>query len=125
MRRQFKGKYFCMQHDFNVNISIQFIKIINMFDKAKDLYKLQKQAREIKKKLKNIHIEAESNGIVIIINGEQEVQKVTINEESMKNQKDLQSNLEKAFNKAIKKSQQIGAEMMKEVMGDMNFPGLG
>lgn len=114
-----------MQHDFNVNILIQFIKILHMFDKAKDLYKLQKQAREIKKKLKNIHIEAESEGIVIIINGEQEVQKVTINDENMQNQKNLQSNLEKAFNKAIKKSQQVGAEMMKDVMGDMNFPGLG
>mgnify|MGYP002151690682 CR=1 FL=1 len=28
-----------------------------MFDKARDLYNLQKQARQIKKELKNIHIE--------------------------------------------------------------------
>ena len=39
--------------------------------------------------------------------------------------KDLESALEKTFNKAIKKSQQIGAEKMKAIMGDMNFPGLG
>ncbi len=97
-----------------------------MLDKAKDLYKLQKQAREIKKKLKKTHIEAEEGNAIVIINGEQEVMKVTITgDESLENRSKLEQNLEKAFNKAIKKSQQIGAEMMKSVMGDMNFPGLG
>jgi len=96
-----------------------------MFDKAKDLYKMQKQARSIKKKLKKTHIEAEQEGVTITINGEQEVQTVEISDEAIENKKKLQINLEKAFNKAIKKSQQIGAEMMKEVMGDFNFPGLG
>lgn len=96
-----------------------------MFDKAKDLYKLQKQARVIKKKLKNTHIEAESEGVVIIINGEQEVLKVTISEEAKMDTGKLQTNLEKAFNKAVKKSQQIGADMMKDVMGPMGLPGMG
>jgi DNA-binding protein YbaB len=95
-----------------------------MLDKAKDLYKLQKQAREIKKKLKNTHIEADYEGVIIVINGEQEVISVNISDEAMDNKKKLETNLEKAFNKAVKKSQQIGAEMMKEVMGDMNIPGL-
>lgn len=95
-----------------------------MLDKAKDLYKLQKQAREIKKKLKNTHIEADYEGVIIVINGEQEVISVNISDEAIENKKKLESNLEKAFNKAVKKSQQIGAEMMKEVMGDLNIPGL-
>ncbi len=94
-----------------------------MFDKAKDLYKLQKQAREIKKKLKNTHIEAEQDGVVVTINGEQEVVKITISDDALSNKKALEENIEKALNKAIKKSQQIGAEMMKDVMG--GFPGLG
>ena len=96
-----------------------------MFDKAKDLYKLQKQAKEIKKKLKNTHIEAEQNGVVVIINGEQEVMKVTINDEALTDSKKLEKSLEECFNKAVKRSQQIGAEMMKDVMGDMGMPGLG
>lgn len=96
-----------------------------MFDKAKDLYKLQKQARQIKKQLKNTHIEAEHEGVVVVINGEQEVITVQINEEAMTDRKKLQNNLEKCFNKAVKKSQQVGAEMMKDVMGDLNLPGLG
>lgn len=96
-----------------------------MFDKAKDLYKLQKQARQIKGQLKNTHIEAEHEGVVVTINGEQEVIKVEIKDEAMSNKKTLEENLAKCLNKAIKKSQQIGAELMKDVMGQMNMPGLG
>lgn len=95
-----------------------------MFDKAKDLYRLQKQAREIKGKLKNTHIEAENEGVVITINGEQEIISVKISEEAMQDRNKLEKNIESCLNKAIKKSQQIGAEMMKSVMGDMNIPGL-
>ena len=98
---------------------------IVMFDKAKDMYKLQKEARRIKKELKNTHIESEHEGVTVIINGEQEVQEVKISEDAMKDQKSLQKNLESCFNKAIKKSQQVGAELMKDIMGDMNIPGLG
>ncbi len=96
-----------------------------MFDKAKDLYKLQKQARDIKKKLKKTHIEAESDGITVIINGEQEIIEIKISDETMSNKNVLEKNLVKCFNKASKKAQQIGAEMMKDVMGGLNIPGLG
>lgn len=95
-----------------------------MFDKAKQMYQLQKKAKEIKKQLKNIHIEAEVDGIIVIIDGEQNVIEVKIPEE-MKDMVDLGKKLVEAFNKAVKKSQQVAAERMKEVMGDMGFPGLG
>lgn len=96
-----------------------------MFDKAKDMYKLQKQARKIKGELKNTHIEAEHEGVTVTINGEQEVIKIEISDEAVGNKKKLEESLVKATNKGIKKSQQIGAEMMKEVMGDLNLPGMG
>ena len=95
-----------------------------MFDKAKNLYKLQKQAREIKAKLKNTHIEAENEGVVVIINGEQEIVSIRLTDEALQNKEKLQTNIVNCLNKAVKKSQQIGAELMKEVMGDMNIPGL-
>ena len=98
---------------------------MGMFDQAKNLYQLQKQAKDIKKELVNIHIEAEVEGIIVIINGEQEVISVTIPESAYQNPKKLDENLVKAFNKAIKKSQQIAAEKMKGVMGSMGFPGAG
>lgn len=95
-----------------------------MFDKAKQLYQLQKEAKQIKKDLKNTHIEAEVEGIIVIIDGEQEVVSVTIPESAYSNPKKLQENLVKAFNKAIKKSQQIAAEKMKGIMGQMGLPGV-
>jgi len=98
---------------------------MGMFDQAKDLYKLQKQAKEIKKELRNIHIEAEVDGVTVVIDGEQEVVSVHIAEEAYQNPTKLQETLVKAFNKAIKKSQQIAAEKMKGVMGDLGLPGMG
>ncbi len=95
-----------------------------MFDKAKDMYQLQKKAKAVKKELKNTHIEAEEDGIVVTVNGEQEVVSVNIPEELLQNPKKLNDSLVKCFNKAIKKSQQVAAELMKDVMGDMNLPGM-
>lgn len=96
-----------------------------MFEKAKDMYKMQKEARKIKKQLANTHIEAEHEGVKVTINGEQEVVEIDINDEAIQDKKKLEKNLLQAFNKAIKKSQQVGAEMMKDVMGDLNLPGMG
>ena len=101
---------------------------MGMFDQAKDLYKLQKQAKQIKKDLKNLHIEAEVEGVTIVINGEQEVISVTIAEHLMgpENRMKVQELLIKAFNKAIKKSQEVAAKQMQDLMGGMglDLPGL-
>ncbi len=94
-----------------------------MFDKIKDVYQLQKQAKQIKNELKNIHIEAESDGITVIIDGEQEVIDVKL-PENIENKSKLEEGLKKAFNKGIKKSQQIAADKMKGVMGNFNLPGM-
>lgn len=95
-----------------------------MFDKAKNLYSLQKKAKQIKKDLKNTHIEAEVDGVTVLIDGEQEVIEVKLPETLDMDSKKLGEILAKAFNKGIKKSQQVAAEMMKEIMGDLNMPGL-
>ncbi|MBU0667684.1 YbaB/EbfC family nucleoid-associated protein [Patescibacteria group bacterium] len=95
-----------------------------MFDKAKDMYQLQKKAKTIKKELKNTHIEAEEDGIIVTVNGEQEIISIVIPDQSLQNGKKLGDNLVKCFNKAIKKSQQVAAELMKDIMGNMNLPGL-
>jgi DNA-binding protein YbaB len=102
---------------------------MGLFGQAKDLYKLQKKAKQIKEELKNLHIEAEVEGVKVIINAEQEVQDVMIAEEMMKpeNLIKLQTTLKTVFNKAIKKSQEVAAERMRDMMGDlgMNLPGEG
>ncbi|HAU40232.1 MAG: hypothetical protein UV80_C0013G0019 [Candidatus Peregrinibacteria bacterium GW2011_GWF2_43_17] len=96
---------------------------MGVFGQMKDMYKIQKQAKEIKKELSHLHIEAEIEDIVVTINGEQEVVEVKIPDEK-RNDPKLAKYLLEAFNKAIKKAQAIAADRMKDVMDQMglNFP---
>lgn len=93
-------------------------------NKFKDLYQLQKQAKQIKKKLQNTHIEADVDGVTVTADGQQEIISIKITDEAMGNKKKLEDSIEKAMNKAIKRSQQYGAEEMKDVMGDMGLGGM-
>ena len=95
-----------------------------MLQKAKDMYALQKKAKQIKKDLKNTHIEAEVDGVIVVIDGEQEVLSISIPDPALSNGKKLGETLVKCLNKGIKKSQQVAAEEMKDVMGNMGFPGM-
>lgn len=92
---------------------------MGFMDQAKDLYKLQRQAKQIKKELKKIHIEAESDGVVVVVDGEQTFIEVKIPEALSGDIKRLGKAFVEASNKAIKKSQAIAADKMKDVMGDM------
>lgn len=85
---------------------------------------MQKQAKEIKKKLQNTHIEAEVEGVTVTVDGQQEIISVQVSDEAFENKKKLEANLVKALNKAIKRSQQYGADQMQDVMGDMGLGGL-
>jgi DNA-binding YbaB/EbfC family protein len=95
-----------------------------MFDNLKNMYALQKQAKQIKKELHNTHIEAEEGSVVVVINGEQEVISIAIKPEFLSDPKKIEKDLVIALNKGIKKSQQIAAEKMKGIMGEMGMPGL-
>ena len=98
------------------------------FGKVKDLYKLQKQAREIQKELKDTEIEARSNDgwVTIVFNGEQHITEVTLSEEALapENKKELEKQLLNTIAQAISRSQALAAEKMKSVMGGMGLPGM-
>lgn len=96
-----------------------------MLGQFKDLYKLRSQAKDIKKKLQKINIEAEQDGVIVVINGEQEVQEVRISDEALNDKKQLEKSLVNCINKAVKKGQAVGADMMKDIMGGLNLPGVG
>jgi len=97
---------------------------MGMFGQMGDMYKLQKEAKRIKKELSQIHISAEVDGVKIIVNGEQEIISVDFLDEGvLQDSKKLSKAIVEAFNKAVKKSQMVAAEKMKAVMG--GFPGLG
>jgi len=96
-----------------------------MFGKIGDMYKLQKQAKEIKKELKHTHIEADSHGVHVTVDGEQKVVSIEIVDQGLlQNPKKLEDVLKEALNKALDKAQKVAAEQMKGVMGDLGFPGL-
>ena len=98
---------------------------MGMFDQMKDLYKLQKQAKDVKQKLANIHIEAEENGVKITFTGEQEAVSVEISDEAMQDKVKLQNTLLSCIKKGLKKAQEIAAVNMKDIMAEMgmNIPG--
>ena len=89
-----------------------------MMDQMKELMALQKKAQAIQDKLGNTHIEAEEGIFVVVVNGKQEVVEIKIDGKS-------QPELVKVLNKALKKSQEIAAHEMKDVMGNLGIPGLG
>lgn len=91
------------------------------------LLKLRSEAKSVEKKLKNIHIEADEGEITITISAKQEVIKVDIRSERI--EATLKTKLEKdlmiGFNKAMKKSQEIAAENMKDIISQMGgIPGM-
>lgn len=89
-----------------------------------DMYKLQKEAKKIKKELAKIHVFAESDGVKVTVSCEQELLGVEILDEGiLGNVKKLEKAILDASNRAMKKSQQVAAEKMKSVMGGM--PGMG
>lgn len=97
-----------------------------MFNQMKDLYKMQKQAKEMKKMLKTIEVEAEEDGVLVVVNASQEVVSVEINEQQLspENKKKIEKNIMTALQRATKKSQEIAAEKMKPLMGGMGMPGM-
>lgn len=97
------------------------------YNKAKELMKLQQEASKIQNELSNIHIEAESDGFVVTIDGQMKAVKVEIEDETLlSNKARLEKAALEAINKGLKKSQEIAAEKMKGVMGNMwlDFPGM-
>ena len=98
---------------------------MSAFGDIKNMMKLKKEATAIQKKLKNIHVEAEEGNIKVTISAEQVVVKVEINDDTLdaKLKQALEENLAKSFNKGIKKSQEIAAENMKGLLGQLG--GLG
>ena len=88
-----------------------------------DMYKLQKQAKKLKKELAQIHVFAEKNGVKVTVSGDQQILKVEIADESfLTSPRKLEEGFLDATNRATKKAQMISAEKMKPLMGGM-MPG--
>jgi DNA-binding protein YbaB len=97
------------------------------FKQAQELMKLQQQAQKIQEELSNTHIEAEMDGVVVTIDGQLKVVSTVIEDTGiLKDQSRLEKAITDAINKWMKKAQEIAAERMRGVMGQMglNLPGM-
>lgn len=100
-----------------------------MLDKMKQLYDMQKKAKQIQKELKETEIEATSanGGVTVVFNGEIHIVDVKIDESLLAPEKkrELEQELKNTVAQAISKAQAIAAEKAKAMMGDMgiNLPG--
>lgn len=89
------------------------------FSQMKDLYKMQRDAKRIKSELKNIHVEAEAEGVKVVVSAEQEIISITI-EESVPRER-IGSLTIDALNRALKKAQLVAAERMQGIMKQMGL----
>jgi DNA-binding protein YbaB len=86
----------------------------------KDMYKLQRDAKRVKKELKNIHVEAEAPGIKVVVSAEQEVVSIIIADDVDRAR--IPELLVDTLNRALKKAQLVASERMQGIMGQMGFP---
>ncbi len=95
---------------------------MSTFKKLKDMYSLQKQAKQAKKELKQIHVEAESSGVKVVVSAEMEV--IAIEILPTVPLSSVAALLKDALNRALKKAQIVSAEKMKGIMDDMGLGGI-
>lgn len=90
------------------------------FSQMKDMFRLQREAKKIKKELASIHVEAEGQWCSVVVSAEMEVVSVTIKDGAPADT--LGRDIADALNRALKKAQIVSSEKMQGVMGEM---GLG
>lgn len=90
------------------------------FSQAKDLFKMQQQAKKLKKELKSIHVEAEADGVTVVVSAEQTIVSITIDESVPRER--IPALVTDALNRAFKKAQVVSAEKMQSIMGSFGLP---
>ena len=89
-----------------------------MFDKLKDMYQLQKQAREIQSRLSGEKVEGSSRdgSFRVALNGNQELLSVFVSETATLSREMVERNMKEAFSDALAKLKNLLASKMREMM---------
>lgn len=90
-----------------------------MFNKLKQFKDLRQQAKTVQSALAQESVTEEKNGVQIILNGNMEVTKLTLNPELSKEAQEAA--LMSCFNEALKRAQKLMAKKLQEMGG---LPGL-
>lgn len=83
-----------------------------MFDKLKQLKQMRDQVLAIKRELAKEKVQIEESGIKVVITGDQKIETLEIDGELNERALDV-------LNKAIKKSQEVAANKMTQISGDL------
>jgi DNA-binding YbaB/EbfC family protein len=98
------------------------------FGQMKDMYQLQKKAKQMQKELKNLEIEARStDGLVsVVVSGEMKIVSISIDDTLMnpERKRELEQSLKDVAGQAMAKAQSESAARMQPMLKDLNFPGM-
>lgn len=100
------------------------------FGQMKDLYALQKKAKQMQKELKNLEIEAVSDdqSVKVVVNGEMKIVSLEISDDAVKldNKTSLEEAIKETVASAMSRAQQESASRMQPLLKDMNMniPGM-
>ena len=94
------------------------------FERSKALLELKKIQSALAKEV--VETQAGNGAVTVKMNGEQKVQDVSLNAELIREAElpQVEKWIESAVSQAITRSQQLAAEKMKSVAGDLGLPGL-
>jgi len=101
-----------------------------MFDKVKQLYDMQKQAKEMKKTVEAVKVEKDAMGgkIRLVMNGSFHVESLSIDDSvlSPANRATLESSLKNLITETAEEVAKISAQQAMAMMKEMNFklPGM-
>jgi len=95
-----------------------------MMDQAKMLMQVKKLQKELAKTI--LEVASEDDLVTVQITGEQKIKKIAIDPEQvdLDNISELEETLEAVIKQAINESQQLAAEKMKPMMGQLGNLGL-
>lgn len=85
---------------------------MNPFQQLGELKKMRDQAMQIQRELSLVEMTVEKNGVVIVIDGAQNVKSIQVNNRS-------NDDVREAINEAIKKSQQEAAKKLAQMQGGL------
>ncbi|MFH0762947.1 MAG: YbaB/EbfC family nucleoid-associated protein [Candidatus Omnitrophota bacterium] len=97
-----------------------------MFDKMKALMDMKSKMAQMKRELEDAVFEvSSSDGLIkVTMNGAQQAKEFKINGDLAETDKaGLEQAIKDACNRAIKRSQEVAAEKMKQITG-LNLPGM-
>ena len=98
------------------------------FGQMKDMYAMAKKAKQMQKELKNLEIEAKSEGgeVGVIVNGEMKLIDIEINEYMLDKSKktELEQLIKETVAQALSRAQSESASRMQPMLKDLNIPGM-